>query len=317
MSDRQVYEIQLLSKDLEQLELDQRMLEKPLKELQNKYNVEVEKLDADQKQEWSALPEKVATAQETINFNINRLAAESKKLDLENNNLLEINNHILELKKSFEVEKSKPEIDQEQLSRISGQIAQLESEKNTSETNIINIKKKQKKIEDKLSEAQAEFSRYEDEKNIQFKTVNTAYIAVKSEEERIASENLKLSDRGNELVKKLNENVDLQEKPVFLNIKVVEDMIQVDLSWKIHLDCSDCETKFSLENNNIKNIFYQEEGGLLKFDLIDLRGIYSFRLVRSKDDGATNRINYNGDLTVKNSDGSVRYGVLKFVDGKF
>jgi hypothetical protein len=147
--------------------------------------------------------------------------------------------------------------------------------------------------------------------------VNDSYVKVKAEEERIAIERQKLGDRGNELIKKLTENVDLMEKPGFLNIKALGDDVQIDLSWKLHQSCSECEESFSSDKKNIQNISYQEEGGVLKFELAEGVDTYLFRLVRAKEDEKDNRIFYNGDLTIKYGNGSLRYGVLKFVSGKY
>jgi chromosome segregation ATPase len=317
MTDTQVRDIQLLSKDLEQLENDQKEIERPLNELKKIYDVEVAKLDEQQKQEWNSLPEKVATAQQTIDFNTGKLAAETDKLNAENANLNLINSQIADLNKSLEEEKAKPEVSQEKISEISKKIDELQAKKVVSEKSIVSIQKKQKKYQDKLVDAQTEYDKYDKEKTETFKDVNTAYVQVKVEEDRLAVEKQKMSERGNELVKKLTENVDLMEKPSFLSIKVIEDSIQVDLSWKLHPDCSDCDESFSTEKNNIKNVSYQEEGGLLKFELTDQQDTYSFRMVRAKEDDKLGRIFYNGDLTVNYKDNTVRYGVLKFVSGKY
>jgi chromosome segregation ATPase len=317
MTAAQVRDIQRLSKELAQLEDDQREVEKPLNELRKVYDVEVAKLDEQRRQEWSALPEKVATAQETIDFNQGKLNAENDKLVAENTKYNAINIELAELNRSLEEEKAKIDVNQEKLNELNQRIAELEVNKVASEKAIVAINKKQKKYEDKLIEARAEYAKYQEEKTVNFKDVNAVYVQMKQEEERIAVEKQKLSERGNELINKLTQNVDLIEKPSFLNIKVVNDLIQVDLAWKIHQNCSECEENFSTEKNNVQNVFYQEDGGLLKFEVLDAEGIYSFRLVRAQDEDKLGRIFYNGDLTVEYTNGSIRYGVLKFVSGKF
>jgi chromosome segregation ATPase len=316
MTEAQVRDIQLLSKDLEQLEIDQKEIEKSLDESKSLYEAEVAKLNEQQKEEWNALPEKVATAQQTIDFNAGKYNAEGEKLKVENAKLESINNQLTELNRSLEEERAKPDANQEKLANLSQQISEQEANKLATDKALVTVKKKQKKYEDKLKEAQAEYDKYQLEKTGTFKDVNAAYVQVKSEEDRISVEKQKLGERGNELVKKLTENVDLLEKPSFLSIKAIDEVVQVELLWKIHQSCSDCEENFSSEKNNIKSVVYQEDGGLLKFELLDGKDTYSFRLVRGNDE-KDGRIFYNGDLTVVFGDGSIRYGVLKFVSGKY
>lgn len=317
MTAEHVSDVQLLSKEMDQLELAQRELEGPFNDLKQIYETEVAQLDETQKQEWNALPDKIETSRSTKQNYEEKLPQLSANLEIENQKLTTINKNLEELSLELENEKNKTDRNADNIEKLTQKIADLQKDKVSSENKITKISLKIKNLQDNLANTQTELNELETKKSTHYKDVGIAYDIMKKEERQIAPEKQVLGEKGNALIQKLVENVDLLEKPSFLNIKVIDEKINVELAWKLYSDCNDCDETFSSDKNNIQNLSYQEAGGLLEFNLMDQSDVYAFRLVRSKDTDATGRIFYGGDLTITDSHGQKRFGVLKFSSSKY
>jgi chromosome segregation ATPase len=315
MTDSQVRDVQLLSKEKDQLESQQRELKINLNLLEKTYNAQVGNLNEQQKDEWINLPDKIE-AQKTFVENTRKSNSEkipilNLDLEKENQKLVEINNNIDQANQELQVEEGKIEKDQNKINDLSKKIEELKITQATSQANILKINTKIKKLEDKLTNAQNELNELEAKKNEVYKDVSTAYDAKKTEEIRIAPELKNLSDRITLIVKKITENVDLLPTPS-VTLDIVENKINIQILWRIQEYCKDCETEFSTTKNTIESVHYEEEGGVVEFKLIDQKDTYSFHLVRIKDDDTTGKIFFGGDLTITYHDGQLRFGSLKF-----
>jgi len=323
MTDTQVRDVQLISKKMDKLENEQRELKRTLNQFTKAYEIEVAKLDDQQKREWNTLPEKIDTQKQTVEINKHSYAEKfpklSSDLNIENQKLIDVNKNLDEATKELKNEESKSNPNQETIDQISQLIIELQNTKKTIETKIATIENKIKKLQDKITTAQNELDQLESIKAGVYKDVNASHEVMKQEEARIAPEEQAFNERGNELVKLLFENVDkLDSSPTSLNLKVTDDdSLLIELTWKIINECNDCDENYSNAKNNLHHVSYQEDGGLLKFDLVDHENTYVFRLVRSKENDPSGRIFYSGDLNIQYKDGHQRFGVLNFVSSNF
>lgn len=319
MTESQVRDVQLLSQELDLLEKEQKELEATLNQLKLAYESEVAQLDPKQQEEWNALPEALSTAKETLDFNTNNFNLATEARATEVSKLNEITHQITLVNEELDAEKAKPDANQEKINELAQKLNELSATKVKIEKNIANYEKKQKRYKDLMESAQNDYNRLSTAKETTFSKVNAAHELVLNEEIRIAPEKKRMNDHGNDLVKKLTENVDILEKPSYLLIKVVQHQLKVEISWKIHNDCTECQEVFSTENGTIQNVNYQEDGGLLKFDLQANDGVYSFRLVRGINKNQQDRISFNGDIEISYTDQTKakRFGALKFLDSKY
>lgn len=319
MTSDQVRDTQLLAKEYDDLESQQGHLEDQLKEHQKNFEVAMTHLTEEQKQNWNDSKKALQVIAEckavlekpeeyytdlTNKYNSKSTAIDKKIKSIEKD--LQAKQNIAE----------KTEEDLKAIKDLEDKKASFVKKKEEAKTEYDAIFNERQECPQKSAQAQAAYDSYQIETSEVYRNLKTAETQIKTEQERLPTVRQQLADRQKTLIEGIEKNVEFLEKPKSLTLKVIQGVMQVRLNWKLNATCSNCLESFSTEEGTIQNVNYKEEGGLLQFELKLDSTAYSFRLVRAPDD-QYGHIFYNGDLTISYANGEVRYGVLKFLSGKF
>jgi hypothetical protein len=319
MTSDQVRDTQLLAKEYDDLESQQGHLEDQLKSHQNDFEIALANLTSEQKLNWDNSKKALQIISEcklvlekpeeyytdlTNKFKLKNVAIDKKIKAIEKE--LQTKQEIIE--KTDEDLKAIKDLEEKKASFI--------KKKEDTKTEYDAIYNERQECPNKVTQAQNEYDSYQIETSESYQKLKASETLIKSEQERIPNVRKEMADRQKSIIERIENNVEFLEKPKALTLKVSNGVVQVRLNWKINPSCSTCPDTYSTEDSTIQNVTYQEEGGVLHFELKFEESLYVFRLVRAPDD-QYGHIFYNGDLTVTNTQGEIRYGVLKFLSGKF
>lgn len=313
MNSDQVRDIQKISSDMDQLDEDQKEIEIPLEQLGVSYDEEFEKFNDEQKDYWNRLPENISNTEVILIRFTDKYNTSKDNLEKEQSNLESLVQKRIELDEILQEEKSKPAPEQDKIKETEEQIALIKIEEEKSLKLIEKWSKDVDKYETKVRTTKEELESYLHEKSTTYNIISKLDEDIKAEEERIAPIREEFNRRGSELIENLTKSVDLLEDPNYLQIKLVNEELQIDLNWKLKPKCVECSTFFSTTDGSIQNVKYIEKGGVLEFEITLDNEHYQFHFVRAGAQDKHRRLIYNGDLTITYANGSQRFGVLKFM----